>query len=316
MKVEPRPTRLRTATDPMWNSASSFTSARPTPVPTPRAACPVNWWNRSKILARSSGGTPAPSSSTSRKNCAPRRPQRTVMWLGRISVPPVKRSAFPRRFSAICSIFSRSSGTRGRASSASSRSSTWRLRAASRPLSTTPRKSSAASTSSSFRNSRLASSRARWSRAFTWRRRRSALRCMASSSARSSLGTARPAASIASSGATMSVSGVRSSCETFVKKLVFTRSSSICVSMSFFCASSSRRSATNERTSSAMRARAATTMMADAAVQERRLAGGMAVFRQATSHCTPTDATRATTVESDDMRRKTSGGTVTANAQT
>ena len=82
----------------------------------------------------------------------------------------------------------------------------------------------------------------------------------------------------------MSMRGVRSSCDTFVKKLVFTRSSSIWVSTSRFCASSSRFSVRNARTSASILPRNSTTSAAQSVPALSSFAKGTPVYCHANTH--------------------------------
>ena len=227
---------------------------------------------------------------------------------GRASVPSVKRIAFERRFSTIFSSLSRSTGNGGSGADSVARASmTCRCAASGFPLSTSEPMSSRTSTSSRRRNSCLASSRERSRSVLMCRSSRCAFRSMSSRSARSSGEEAFAPESSSSRGARMSMSGVRSSCETFVKKFVFTRSSSICVSTSRFCASSSRFSVRNARTSASILPRKSTTSAAESVPALRSFAGGTPVKRHANTHCAAKQAQSVTSAPQDRLAEQEDG---------
>ncbi len=227
VNVVPTPTVLSTAIVPWCAFTRSDTSDSPMPAPSwPREIIPGTRWNRSKILASSSGGMPIPVSATTSTASSPSSRSET-----RIEPTEVNFTALDSRLATIRTHISGSTSTR-RDSVAGSTSSRIPARSiAARNMLATSAVTSARSVGSSTACSSSASAWANASRPSTSRCSRSAPRSAMSTSSR----YARPSCRIARSEPRISVSGVRSSWLTFWRNRVLAASSATSSSARWRC---------------------------------------------------------------------------------
>ncbi len=224
VKVEPCPSTLSTETEPSWTSASSLTRARPMPAPwclrrAELSACQ----NRPKTFGSWLLGIPMPESWTAR-----------VSWLStwvaiRATDPPesVNLRALKRRFRRIFSTLSRSSLVDPISGEYLARRLTFLPCATPRTALRRPLRKELSSTASRRTSMRPDSSRTRSRRSLMSLRRRMPLACMVESrSWASSSFCFLDWMMRFSSGASSSVSGVRSSWLMLAKKWLLAWSSS------------------------------------------------------------------------------------------
>jgi hypothetical protein len=250
VKAVPTPGALSTAIAPPWRRTSSWTRARPMPVPSwVRARAPSTRWKRSKMCGSWSAAMPVPVSRTTSRAAAP-------TWSRVTEIPPrsVNLNAFDSRLRTIFSHRSRSTWT-GPASGRQSTANVSPARSqAERKLLASSAVTAARSVGAYAAWTRPASMREKSSSALTSFCRRCALRRATASRPRCA-GEVSPRASRSSTGPSSSVSGVRNSWLTLPKNAVLARSSAASCSARRVSAAYARASATAPATWSATSSR-------------------------------------------------------------